>query len=85
MSRSCDLVNIANLVTLNSPTHSSLEETNYKNSNIFDKDEINLSDSDKLSNAASLEGDRHKATFVRPNVINLPKQNLTKNKISLSL
>ena len=80
-----DLVNIANLVTLNSPTHSSLEETNYKNSNIFDKDEISLSNSDRLSNAASLEGDRYKANFVSPNVIDLSKQNLTKNKISLSL
>ena len=36
-----DVVNIANLITLNSPTRISLEVTNYKNSNIFDKEEVN--------------------------------------------
>ena len=57
-----DVVNIASLVTLNSPTRSSLEVTNYNNSNIFDKEEVNLSDSvsDRLSNVATLEGNRYK-------------------------
>ena len=51
-----DVVNIANLVTLNSPTRSSLEVTNYNNNNISDKEGVNLSDSvsHSLSNAASL-------------------------------
>ena len=80
-----DVVNIANLVTLNSPTRSSLEVTNYNNNNIYDKEEVNLSDSvsDRLSNAASSEGNRYKANFVSPNVINLSKRNLVKDKISL--
>ena len=70
-----DVVNIANLVTLNSPTRSSVKITNYNNGNISDKEEVNLSDpvSDRLSNAASLEGDIYKANFVSPNVINLSK------------
>ena len=53
-----DVVNIANLVILNSPTRSSLEVTNYNNSNIYEKEKVNLSDfvSDRLSNATSLEG-----------------------------
>ena len=57
-----DVVNIASLVTLNSPTRSPLEVTNYNNSNIFDKEEVNLSDSvsDRLSNVATLEGNRYK-------------------------
>ena len=48
-----DFVNIANLVTLNSPTRSSLEVSNY---NEVNKEEVNLSDSasDRLSNAARL-------------------------------
>ena len=60
-----DVVNIANLVTLNSPTRSSLEVSNYNKSNIYDKEEVNLSDSvsDRLSNATSLEGNRYKANF----------------------
>ena len=80
-----DVVNIANLVTLNSPTRSSLEVTNYNNNNIYDKEEVNLNDSvsDRLSNAASSEGNRYKANFVSPNVINLSKRNLVKDKISL--
>ena len=80
-----DVVNIASLVTLNSPTRSLLEVTNYNNNNISDKEELNLSDSvsDRLSNAASLEGNRYKANFVSPNVINLSKRNLTKDEISL--
>ena len=80
-----DVVNIANLVTLNSPTRSSVKITNYNNGNISDKEEVNLSDpvSDRLSNAASLEGDIYKANFVSPNVINLSKWNLTKDEISL--
>ena len=79
-----DVVNIVNLVTLNSPTHSSLEVTNYNN-NVSDKEEVNLNDfvSDKLSNAASLESNRYKANFVSPNAINLSKLNLTKDEISL--
>ena len=74
-----DVVNIANLVTLYSPTHSSLEVTNYNNGNVSDKKEVNLSYPvpDKLSNAVSLEGNRYKANFVSPNVINLSGQNLT--------
>ena len=54
-----DAVNIANLVTHNSPTHSSLKITNYNNCNISDKEEVNLSDPfpDRLSNVTSLEGD----------------------------
>ena len=36
-----DVTSIADLVTLNSPTRSSLEVTNYKNSIIFDKEEVN--------------------------------------------
>ena len=57
-----DVVNIANLVILNSPACSSL-----------------ISDplADRSSNAASLEGNRYKANFVSPNVINLSGQNLT--------
>ena len=39
-----DVVNIANLVTLNSPIRSSLKVTNYNNGNISDKEELNLSD-----------------------------------------
>ena len=70
-----DVVDIANLVTLNSPTRSSLKVTNYINDNIFDKEEVNLSDSipNILANAASLEGNRYKANFMSPNVINLSK------------
>ena len=80
-----DIVNIANLVTMNSPTRSSLKVINYKNDNILDKEEVNLSDSvpNILSNAASLEGNRYKANFVSPNVITLSKRNLTKSEISL--
>ena len=80
-----DVVNIANLVTLNSPTHSSLKLTNYNNDNISNKEEVKLSHSvpNILSNAASLEGNRYKATFVRPNVINSSKRNLTKDEVSL--
>ena len=76
-----DIVNIANLVTLNSPTRSSLKITNYNNGNISGKEEVNLSDPvpDRLSNAVSLEGNRCKANFVSPNVINLSKRNLTKD------
>ena len=68
-----DVVSIANLVTLNSLTRSSLKVTNYNNENVFDKEEVNLSDSvpNVLSNADSLEGNRYKANFVSPNVINL--------------
>ena len=70
-----DVVDIANLVTLNSPTRSSLKVTNYNNDNSFDKEEVNLSNSvpNRLSNAVSLEGNRYKANFVSPNVINLSK------------
>ena len=66
-------------------TRSSVKITNYNNGNISDKEEVNLSDpvSDRLSNAASLEGDRYKGNFVSPNVINLSKWNLTKDEISL--
>ena len=47
-----DVVNIVNLVTLNSPTRSPLEVTNYNNGNTSEKEEVNLSDSvsDRLSN-----------------------------------
>ena len=60
--------------------------TNYNNSNIYDKEEVNLSDSvsDRLYNAASLEGDRFKANFVSPNVNNLSRRNLTKGETSFS-
>ena len=70
-----DVVNIANLVTSYSPTHSSLKITNYNNGNISDKKEVYLSIPvpDRLSNAASLEGNRYKANFVSPNVMNLSK------------
>ena len=80
-----DVVNIANLVTLNSPTSSSQKVTNYKNGNISDKEEVNLSDFvlGRLPNAASLDGNRYKANFVSPNVINLSKRNLTKDEISV--
>ena len=80
-----DVVNIANLVTLNSPTSSSQKVTNYKNGNISDKEEVNLSDFvlGRLPNATSLDGNRHKANFVSPNVINLSKRNLTKDEISV--
>ena len=80
-----DVVNIANLVTMNSPTRSSLEVTNYNTSNLYDKEEVNLNDSvsDRLSNAASLGGNRYEANFVIPNVINLSKRNFTKDEISL--
>ena len=80
-----DFVNIANLVTLNSLTCSSLKVTNYNNGNISDKEEVNLSDSipDRLSNAASLEGNIYKTNFVSPIVINLSMRNLTKDEISL--
>ena len=80
-----DVVNIANLVTLNSPIRSSLKVTNYNNGNISDKEEVNLSNPvpDRLSNAASLAGNRYKVNFVSPNVINLSKRNLTKDGISL--
>ena len=80
-----DVVNIANLVTLNSLTCSLLKVTNYNNSNISDKEEVNLSDSvpDRLSNATSLEGNRYKANFVSPNAINMSKRNLTKGEMSL--
>ena len=39
--------------------------TNYNNSNIYDKEEVNLSDSvpDRLYNAVSLEGNRFKANL----------------------
>ena len=69
------VVNIANLVTLDSPTHSSLEVTNYNNSNIYETEEVNLRDSisDRLSNATSLEGNIYKANFLSPNVINLSR------------
>ena len=52
--------------------------TNYNNSNIYDKEEVNLSDSvpDRLYNAVSLEGNRFKANFVSPNVTNLSRRNL---------
>ena len=61
--------------------------TNYNNSNIYDKEEVNLSDSvsDRLYNAASLEGNRFKANFVSPNVNNLSRRNLTKGEIFLLL
>ena len=80
-----DVVNIANLVTMNSPTCSSLKITNYNNGNISDKEEVNLSDPvpDRLPNAASLAGNRYKANFVSPNAINLSKRNLIKDEISL--
>ena len=47
----------------------------YHNSNIGDKEKTNLSDSisDRLSNAASLEGNRCKANFVSPNEVFLSK------------
>ena len=47
----------------------------YHNSNIGDKENTNLSDSisDRLSNAASLEGNRCKANFVSPNEVFLSK------------
>ena len=47
-----DVVNIVNLVTLNSPTRNPLEVTNYNNGNTSEKEEVNLSDSvsDRLSN-----------------------------------
>ena len=82
-----DVVNIANLVTLNSPTRSSLEVTNYTKGSVSDKEEVNLGDSvfDRLSNAASLEGNTYKANFVSPNAINLSKRNLNKDKIFLLL
>ena len=77
-----DAVHIANVVTLNSPTLTSLEVTKYNGNNIYDK-EVNLSDffSDRSSNAASLGGNRYKANFVSPDVINLSKRNLNKDKI----
>ena len=80
-----DIANIVNLVTLNSPTRSLLEVTNYNNGNISDKEEVDLSDDvpNRLSNAASLEGNSYKANFVSRNVINLSKRNLTKDEISL--
>ena len=80
-----DVVNIANLVTLNSPTRSSQEVTNYNNGSVSDKEEVNLGDSvsDRVSNAASLEGNRYKANFVSPNAINMSKRNLTKDEMSL--
>ena len=80
-----DVVNIANLVTLNSPTRSSQEVTNYNNGSVSDKEEVNLGDSvsDRVSNAASLEGNRYKANFVSPNAIDLSKRNLNKDKIFL--
>ena len=80
-----DVLNIANLVTLNSPTRRSLKVTNYNNDNSFNKEEVNLSNSvpNRLSNAVSLEGNKYKANFVSPNVINLSKWNLTKDEISL--
>ena len=76
---------VANLVTLNSPTRSSLEASNHNNTNSDDKEEANRSDcvSDRLSNAVSLEGNRCKADFVSVNVINLSKRNLTKDEIPL--
>ena len=73
------VVNIANFVTLNSPTRSSAKVTNNNNDNISDKEEAK----ERLSYAASLEGDRYKANFVSPNVITLSKWNLTKDEISL--
>ena len=76
-----------NLVTLNSPTRSPLEVTDYNNGNTSEKEEVNLSNfvSDRLSNVASWEGNRCKANFVSPNVINLSKRKLTKDEISLLL
>ena len=78
-----DVVNIANIVTMNSPTRSSQEVTNYNNGSVSDKEEVNLGDSvsDRVSNAASLEGNRYKANFVSPNAIDLSKRNLNKDKI----
>ena len=66
---------------MNSQTRSSLKVNNYNNDNILDKEEVNLSESvpNRLSNAASLEGNRDRANFVSPNIINLSKRNLTKN------
>ena len=54
--------------------------TNYNNSNIYDKEEVNLSDSfsDRLYNAVSLEGNRFKANFASPNVTSLSRRNLSK-------
>ena len=63
------VVNIANFVTLNSPTRSSAKVTNNNNDKISDKEEAK----ERLSYAASLEGDRYKANFVSPNVITLSK------------
>ena len=76
-----DVANIANLVTMNSPTCSSLKITNYNNGNISDKEEVNLSDPvlDRLPNAPSLECNRYKANFVSPNAVNLSKRNLIKD------
>ena len=81
-----DIVNIVNLVTLNSPTRSLLEVTNYNNGNISDKEEVDLSDyvPDRLSNAASLEGNSYKANFVSHNVINLSNETLRKMKFPSS-
>ena len=80
-----NVINLVNSVSLNSSTRSSLEASNYNNSNIHDKEEVNLSDSvsDRLFNAVSLEDNRYKANFVSFNVINLSKRNLTKDEISL--
>ena len=79
-----NVINLVNSVSLTSSARSSLEASNYNNSNIHDKEEVNLcySVSDRLSNAASLEDNRYKANFVSSNVINLSKRNLTKDEIS---
>ena len=63
-----DVVNIANLVTLNSPTRGSLKVTNYNNDNVFNKEEVNLSDSvsNRLSNTASSEGNTVDPRFSEP-------------------
>ena len=78
-----NVINLVNSVSLISSTRSSLEASN-NNSNIHDKEEVNLcySVSDRLSNAASLEDNRYKANFVSSNVINLSKRKLTKDEIS---
>ena len=70
-------------MTLNFPTRSLLEASSYNRSNIYDKEEVNLSDlvSGRLSNAASLEGNRYKANFASPSAVNLSEQNLTKDGI----
>ena len=81
-----DVVNIANLVTLNPPTRSLHEVTDYNNSNISDKEEFNLSDSfsGRLSIAASLEGNWYKANFVSPKLSICLSETLLKMKLPSS-